>query len=134
MGATIGNGGGQGRAGHAATVGSSARIGSTAARSTWRPATSTRRARAPATSRRKIVKALAKFFFLFGVWPTQWEYVEWRKLQVDAWRRSGQADRRLPNLKQIRKAFDDFDRALAVARAWAADDEPSGTGPVRHAA
>ena len=80
--------------------------------------------RRPGYQPEEIVRAIAKFSFQFGVWPTEWEYTEWRKLQVDAWRRSGQPGRRLPNLKQIRAAFDDFDRAVAVAQAWATGGDP----------
>ncbi len=77
----------------------------------------------------QITRALGRFFFLFGVWPTEWEYAQWRKLQVDAWRRAGQADQRLPSSKQIRAAFHDFAQAVAVAQAWVARSSQDDSAP-----
>lgn len=66
-------------------------------------------------------------------WPTQWEYEEWARIKRRLARRAGTAGaclaggggalsrgpcgKRLPGLKQVRKAFGGYDQAVQVARA-----------------
>jgi hypothetical protein len=49
-----------------------------------------------------------------GHWPSQWEYSEWAEVKRRLIRRSGKGPR-IPGLKQIRKAFGGYDRAVGAA-------------------
>jgi hypothetical protein len=67
----------------------------------------------------EIVRVLARWFWEFGDWPTEWEYQEWRSLQLLAWRRAGLSGRRLPGMKQIRTAYrQGFAGAVNAAQRW----------------
>jgi hypothetical protein len=51
-------------------------------------------------------------------WPTEWEFEEWGRLVRGGARRAG-TEARVPGLKQIRKAFGSYDRAVEHARRLA---------------
>lgn len=61
-----------------------------------------------------IINALLRARDKLEGWPSEWGYAEWAELQ----RMLATTDPRLPNPKNIRKAFGSFDGAVRVATAF----------------
>jgi hypothetical protein len=68
-------------------------------------------------TRSEVVWALERFKRAFGDWPTQWEFEAWRPLERRLARERGNLEPRISSLKQIRKLFGSYDRAVQVASA-----------------
>lgn len=77
--------------------------------------------RQPPYTRDEIVSALVRCHRALGGWPTQWEYAEWAALDRRLARIHGKPEPRNPSLKQIRRRFGKFSRAVE-----AAEDHPFG--------
>jgi hypothetical protein len=76
-----------------------------------------------AYTRGQVTLAIRRFAWSHnGVFPTQWEYEEWVRLQ----RLHATEDPRLPGIEQIAKLFGSWDRAVQVARREEADDQARG--------
>lgn len=65
---------------------------------------------------RECLDAIVRFHNRFGVWPTQWEFIEWGKIERRAARRCGATDPRIPSGLPMFTAFGTFPSALAAAQ------------------
>lgn len=68
--------------------------------------------------RSDVTLAIREFLWLYGDWPSQWEYEEHGRVM----RLQAAEDPRVPGLQQIATLFGSWDRALEVARAEQEDD------------
>ncbi len=68
--------------------------------------------------RADVTLAIREFLWLYGDWPSQWEYEEHARVM----RLQASEDPRVPGLKQIATLFGSWDRALEVARNEEDDD------------
>jgi len=65
---------------------------------------------------RECLDAIVRFHDRFGVWPTQWEFIEWGKIERRAARRSGAPDPRIPSGLPLFTAFGTFPLAVVAAQ------------------
>lgn len=65
---------------------------------------------------RECLDAIVRFHHRFGTWPTQWEFIEWGKIERRAARRCGAPDPRIPSGLPVFTALRTFALAVAAAR------------------
>jgi hypothetical protein len=73
----------------------------------------------PGYTRTEACFAIEGFERMFGLMPTEWEFEEWRLLARRLARSAGNPEPRIPGMKQIRKLFGDYARAVETARTRA---------------
>jgi hypothetical protein len=82
-----------------------------------KPALTERRQPHPKYRPTDSAAALARYFRIFRVWPTQVEYAEWSLISRRAARGCGAPDPRLPAGATVARHYGTFDRALAAAKS-----------------
>lgn len=65
---------------------------------------------------RECLDSIVRFHDRFGVWPTQWEFMEWGLIERRAARRCGAPDPRIPSGLPLFTAFGTFPLAVAAAQ------------------
>jgi hypothetical protein len=83
----------------------------------YKPALTERRRHHPRYRPTDSASALARYFRIFRLWPTQVEYAEWSLISRRAARGCGAPDPRLPSGATVARHYGTFDRALAAAKS-----------------
>ncbi len=78
---------------------------------------------------RECLDAIIRFHVRFNVWPTQWEFIEWGKIERRAARRCGAPDPRIPSGLPLFTAFGTFPIAITAAQRAVAPASRRADGP-----
>lgn len=80
----------------------------------------------PASGRRHTredaIRAIARCHDEIGAWPTQSDYLQWRRVLRHTGRLYGPGEPRLPDIKVLRRLFGSWTRARDVAKNWSRPD------------
>jgi hypothetical protein len=78
-------------------------------------------------TRQDAIRAIVRCRDEIGIWPTQSDYLQWRRILRHTGRLYGPREPRLPDTKVLRRLFGSWTRARHAARGWA-DSNPRTEG------
>lgn len=88
--------------------------------------TPSKRHRVPAYTRDEALAAVARCRSAMGAWPTEQEYVRWRRVERRGARGAGVLEPRLPSAGSLRRLTGTFSEAVRGARERVATEEHRG--------
>lgn len=69
-------------------------------------------------TRQDAIRAIVRCHDEIGTWPTQSDYLQWRRILRHTGRLYGPGEPRLPDIKALRRLFGSWTRARDVAKYW----------------
>lgn len=76
-------------------------------------------------TREGAIRAIARCHDEIGTWPTQSDYLQWRRLLRHTGRLYGPGEPRLPDTKTLRRLFGSWTQAQDAAQRWVDEDRGS---------
>jgi hypothetical protein len=73
-------------------------------------------------TREDAIRAIVRCHDEIGAWPTQSDYLQWRRILRHTGRLYGPGEPRLPDTKALRRLFGSWTRARDAAQRWVDDD------------
>ena len=76
-------------------------------------------------TREDAIRAIVRCHDEIGAWPTQSDYLQWRRILRHTGRLYGPGEPRLPDTKALRRLFGSWTHARDAAQRWVDDDPGS---------